>query len=139
MQVRLHADATTTPKTRACIQARAASVAELAEGLGVSETTIRRWGGRTEVLDRSHAPRRRTTKLTLAEEALVGELRRTVGLSLDDIAEAMRRCVNPEVSRGAVYRCLRRHGISGRTGVENRRPVSSRRRASASSLSISST
>ncbi len=35
MQVRLHANATTTPKTRRYIQASAASAADLAEELGV--------------------------------------------------------------------------------------------------------
>lgn len=122
MQVRLHANATTTPKTRAYIQASAASAAELTEELGVSETTIRRWRGRTDVKDRSHAPKRRTTKLTLTEETLICELRRTVGLSLDDITEVMRRCVNTKISRSAVHRCLKRHGISGRAKGERPRP-----------------
>ena len=38
MQLKLHANATTTPKTRAYIQASTASVAELALELGHSET-----------------------------------------------------------------------------------------------------
>lgn len=46
MQLTLHANAVTTPKTRAYIQASTASVAELAAELGVNETTIRRWRGR---------------------------------------------------------------------------------------------
>lgn len=41
-------------------------------------------------------------------------LRRDVGLSLNDIVEVMQRCVNPGLSRGAIYRCLRRYGLSGR-------------------------
>lgn len=43
MDLKLHANVTTTPRTRAYIQASRASVAELAAELGVSETTIRRW------------------------------------------------------------------------------------------------
>ena len=43
MHVRLHANATTTPRTRAYIQNSTATVAQLARELGVSETTVRRW------------------------------------------------------------------------------------------------
>jgi transposase InsO family protein len=48
------------------------------------------------------------------EEALIVELRRSLALPLDDITEAMRRCVNPALSRSAIHRCLQRHGISAR-------------------------
>ncbi len=37
-----------------------------------------------------------------------------MALPLDDIVEAMRRCINPELSRSAIHRCLQRHGISAR-------------------------
>ncbi len=46
------------------------------------------------------------------EEALIIELRKLLALPLDDITEAMRRCVNPKLSRSAIHRCLQRHGIS---------------------------
>ena len=65
MQVNLHANATTTPKTRAYIQASPASAAELAEELGVSEATIRRWRGRKDVMDRSHCRHRLGYSTTL--------------------------------------------------------------------------
>ncbi|WP_425285189.1 phage terminase small subunit-related protein, partial [Devosia insulae] len=52
MDLKLHANATTTPKTRAYIQASTASVADLAVELGVNESTVRRWKGRTSVADR---------------------------------------------------------------------------------------
>ena len=48
------------------------------------------------------------------EEALIVELRRSLALPLDDITEAMRRCLNPALSRSAIHRCLQRHGISAR-------------------------
>ena len=41
MLVKLHANAVTTPRTRAYIQASGRSVAELARELGVSETAVR--------------------------------------------------------------------------------------------------
>lgn len=43
MKVTLHTNATTTPRVRAYIQDSKASVANLFQELGVSETTVRRW------------------------------------------------------------------------------------------------
>jgi transposase-like protein len=114
MELNLHANATTTPKVRAYIQRSKKAVAELAGELGVSETTIRRWRGRTTVADRSHRPNRLTTNLSAMEETLVCELRAALQLPLDDIVEVMRRCVNARLSRSAIHRCLQRHGISQR-------------------------
>src|SRR4051812_47730917 len=63
MELSLHANATTTPKVRAYIQASHQSVSELALEVGVSETTIRRWRGRTSTADRSHTPKKLNTNL----------------------------------------------------------------------------
>jgi transposase InsO family protein len=112
MLVKLHANATTTPRTRAYIQASTASVAELAAELGVHEKTIRRWRSRAATEDRSHRPHRMAISLSPFEEALVCELRTFALLPLDDLTEAMRRCVNPKLSRSAIHRCLKRYGIS---------------------------
>lgn len=114
MNLKLHANATTTPKTRAYIQASTASVADLAAELGIHETTVRRWRRRTDTADRSAQPHHLHTSLTASEEALVIELRSTLDLPLDDIVEVMRRCVNADLSRSAIHRCLKRHGISSR-------------------------
>src|SRR4051794_36306154 len=114
MELNLHANATTTPKVRAYIQRSKARVAELAAELGVSETTIRRWRGRTTVSDQSHTPKTLKTSLSAIEEALVCELRTLLQLPLDDIVEVMRRCVNDKLSRSAIHRCLKRHGLSQR-------------------------
>ena len=114
MDLALHANATTTPKTRSYIQRSKKPVTELAGELGVSETTIRRWRGRTTVADRSHRPARLTTSLSGVEETLVCELRTSLQLPLDDIVEVMRRCVNEKLSRSAIHRCLQRHAISQR-------------------------
>jgi len=114
MELNLHANATTTPRTRSYIQRSRKPVAELAVELGVSETTIRRWRGRSSVCDRSHRPKNLATSLSTVEEALVCELRTSLQLPLDDIVEVVRRCVNDRLSRSAIHRCLKRHGISQR-------------------------
>src|SRR5262245_28140700 len=88
MELSLHANATTTPKVRGYIQRSKRSVAELAAELGVSETTIRRWRGRTSITDRSHTPKTLAISLSPLEEALVCELRTRLQLPLDDITEA---------------------------------------------------
>jgi transposase-like protein len=112
MQVKLHANATTTPRIRAILQASDASVAELAEQFGIHETTVRRWKARTSVDDKSNRPHAIQTRFSPEEEALIIELRVTVGLSLDDITEVMKRCVSAETSRSAVHRCLARHDVA---------------------------
>ena len=47
----------------------------LAAELGVSETAIRRWRGRTTVADSSHVPKTLAISLSAIKEALVCELR----------------------------------------------------------------
>ena len=122
MRIDLHANATTTPKIRAYIQASSKSVAELSRELGLSEKTIRRWKGRKDVHDRSHRRHDLGQSTSAAEEELICALRRDLDLPLDDLAEVMRRCVNARLSRSAVYRCLKRHGLSGRAAVEKPKP-----------------
>ena len=118
MELKLHANATTTPRTRAYIQQSGLAAAALAAELGVSETTVRRWRRRSTTEDRSHQPHRLNTSLSPVEERVVVELRTTLDLSLDDIVEVMRRCLNPALSRSAIHRCLQRHGISAKAPVE---------------------
>ena len=114
MDLKLHANATTTPRTRAYIQQSSAPTGALARELGIHSRTVARWKARTELLDRSTRPHRLATMMTDWEEALIVELRRSLALPLDDITEAMRRCLNPALSRSAIHRCLQRHGISAR-------------------------
>jgi len=87
-------------------------VAELAEAAGVSETTIRRWRSRTEVHDRAHTPHRLATILSPAQEYVVVELRKLLLLPLDDLLVITREFLCASVSRSALDRCLRRHGVA---------------------------
>ena len=113
MNIRLHANATTTPKTRHYIQASNQSVRQLADELGVSEDTTRRWKRRDGVADGSHTPHRlQTTPTPAALEVVVVELRKTLLLPLDDLLVVTREFIHPEVSRSDLDHCLRRHGVS---------------------------
>jgi len=113
MLIKLHQNATTTPKLRAYIQAnRHRPVAELVHELGISETTVRRWRGRSDVADRPTTPHTLATGFSTEEEDIAVELRTRLQLSLDDILEVMRRCLRPDISRSALHRCLHRHGVS---------------------------
>jgi len=114
MHLRLHANATTTPRTRAYIQNSTLSTEALARELGIHRRTVARWRARQDVADRSTRPHRLATVVTDWEEALIVELRRSLALPLDDIVEAMRRCINPKLSRSAIHRCLVRHNLSAR-------------------------
>ena len=114
MHLRLHANATTTPRTRAYIQKNTASNEALARELGIHRRTVARWRARQDVADRSTRPHRLATPITDWEEALIVELRRSLALPLDDIVEAMRRCVNPKLSRSGIHRCLKRHNLAAR-------------------------
>ena len=119
MQVKLHRNAPTTPAVRGLIQRSSAPTAELARRFGVNQTTIRRWRNRAgEVLDRSHARHHRGQSTDPTSEALIGELRATLGLSLDDIVEVMRRCLDPNLSRAAIFGCLQRLGLSRRPATK---------------------
>jgi hypothetical protein len=71
MHLKLHANAATTPKTRAYIRASTASVAELAAELGVSRKTVTRRRGRDTAEDRSSRPKDIKSSLSPLEEELV--------------------------------------------------------------------
>ena len=112
MKINLHANATTTPKSRAYIQQSTRSDRGLALELGVTVDTVRRWRKRSDVMDRSHTPHRLQSVLTPAQEAVVVQLRETLLLSLDDLLVTVREFINPAVSRSGLDRCLRRHEVA---------------------------
>ena len=114
MDIKLHVNATTTPRIRAYIQASNLSVAALSKELGISEMTVRKWRSRTVFGDRSHRPHQLHQSTSPEEEVIIEGLRRDIGLSLDDLVEVMHRCVNDQLSRSSIYRCLKRLGLSGR-------------------------
>ena len=85
MLIRLHKQATTTPKLRAAIQASDAPASVLAERYGTTEQTVYKWRHRDSVNDRSPTPHRLQTTLTPAQEAVAVVLRKTLLVSIDDL------------------------------------------------------
>ena len=122
MQIRLHSEATTTPKVRAAIQASDEPAWVLAERHGTTEQTVWKWRKRDGVEDRSHTPHRLQTTLTPAQEAVAVVLRKMLLVSLDDLLAVVREFLNPNVSRSGLDRCLRRHGVGNLRDMKTKEP-----------------
>ncbi len=71
MLIRLHSEATTTPKVRAAIQTSDEPASILAERFGMTAQTVCKWKHRDSVHDRSHTPHRLQTTLTPAQGSSV--------------------------------------------------------------------
>jgi transposase InsO family protein len=107
----VHAQARTTPRTRAEIKASTQSLAELAQLYNITKATARKWKSRDGTQDRSHRPHKLSTTLSAEQELIVAELRRLVLLPLDDLLVVVREFINPAATRSGLDRCLRRHGL----------------------------
>ena len=101
--------------------------AVLALRYGVSEETARKWKRRDSFQDRSTTPHSLQTTLTVAQEAVVVELRRMLLLPLDDLLAVTREFLNPDVSRSGLDRGLRRHGVSNRKALLPDNPAEPRK------------
>jgi hypothetical protein len=112
MLIRLHKKATTTPAIREYIRTSGQPLKVLARELNLNVATVRKWRGRESPQDASHRPHRMRTTLSLTQETLVVELRRTLRLSLDDLTAITRAHIHPEASRAALGRLLKREGVS---------------------------
>jgi transposase InsO family protein len=123
MQIRLHKNAATPPMIRARIQGSRESSVALAKRFGVSAETIARWKKRNFVEDASHTPHRLQTTLNAGQEALVLLLREKLDLSLADRLAVTREFLHPDMSRSALHRMLKRHGVSTRPAREAPRPA----------------
>ena len=94
MQIRLHKQATTTPKVRAAIQASDEPAWVLAQRHGTTEQTVWKWRKRDSVEDCSHTPHRLQTTLTPAQEAVAVALRKALLIPLDDLLAVIREFLN---------------------------------------------
>ena len=85
---------------------------KLAEKYVISRSTVRKWKYRDTAEDFPHRPHNLHAVLTDPEEAVAVGLRRTLLLPLDDLLVVVREFICPRMSRSALDRCLRRHGVS---------------------------
>ena len=83
MLVRLHSQATTTPKIRAAIQTCDDPAWMVSEGYGISEQIVLKWRHRGSVEDRSYTLHRLQTTLSPAQESVAVALRKTLLVSLE--------------------------------------------------------
>ena len=113
MKIHLHKNATTTPAQRAFIQADShLNSVDLAQKLGVSPATVRKWKKRDSVYDRSHVPHQLPAVLTPLQETMVVLIRLCLRSGLDDLHTIVRRFIYPGYARSSLNRCLKRYGIS---------------------------
>jgi hypothetical protein len=113
MKINLHKNASTTPAQRAFIQnAGQMSISDLANRIGVSETTIRRWKNRNFVFDKPHTPKKVRTAMPPKQEILVILLRICLCLGLDDLHQVVQKFIYPDCSRSGLNRLLKRYHIS---------------------------
>ena len=113
MDIRLHKQATTTPKIRAEIQAAPAHITDtaLAERFGVSDMTIRRWRHRDDVYDRPHTRHNLKATLNHEQEEVLIAAREFLRLGLDDLLVVAREFLHPTLSRAALHRMLKRRQV----------------------------
>ena len=84
----------------------------LAKRYGVNRKTIAKWKGRDSVSDEPMGPKNpHSTVLTDEDEAIILAYRWRTRLPLNVCHKRLRRLM-PHLSRSALYRCLKRHGLS---------------------------
>ena len=107
MEIKLHANATTTPRIRRYLQQSDKSDRELASELGISVTTVRRWRNREQVADRHTTPKVIYKAMRQEQIALVNGLRDITGAPLDDLLQLVNDGLGICVSRATLNRYLK--------------------------------
>ncbi|ALL18644.1 homeodomain-like domain protein [Enterobacter asburiae] len=107
MEIKLHANATTTPRIRRYLQQSDKSDRELATELGISVTTVRRWRNREQVSDNHTTPKMIHKALRQEQVALVNALRDITGAPLDDLLQMVNSGLGIAVSRATLNRYLK--------------------------------
>ncbi len=109
---RTHGCAKTTPRIRRAIQASDEKNTVLAKRYDVHRQTVAKWKGRDTPFDERMGPKNPSSStLTLNGEAIVLAYRWRTRLSLDD-SHVRLKCFYPHLTRSALYRCWKRHGLS---------------------------
>lgn len=115
----LHGSATTTPAVRQAIKESRESLRVLADRFGVNPKTIAKWRSRDSVADLKTGPKHpHSTVLSSDEEATIVAFRCYTMLPLDDCLQALRLSI-PHLTRSTLHRCLKRHGVSRLSQIDN--------------------
>ncbi len=117
MEIKLHANATTTPRVRRYIQQSDKSDRVLAQELGISVATVRRWRQRQDVADRHTVPKTTRKVLTDEQSRLINWLRQKLQLPLDELLVVVNQGMRQPISRAGLDRYLR--GVGQRGGEES--------------------
>jgi hypothetical protein len=108
----LHGCARTTETVRCELQHIQEILRALARRQGVNPKTDAKWPARTDSADpRTGSTEPNSTILSAAEEAVVVAFRRYTLLPLADCFYSLQPTI-PHLTRSALHRCLKRHGIS---------------------------
>lgn len=107
MEIKLHANATTTPRIRRYLQQSDKSDRELAVELGISVTTVRRWRNREQVSDNHTTPKLIHKAMRQEQVALVNALRDATGAPLDELLLLVNDGFGIAVSRATLNRYLK--------------------------------
>ena len=108
----IHPMARTTAQLRAEIHDSELSNVELAKKFNVHRHTIAKWRKRDKFVDKSHRPDSLQTTLSVGQELLVVELRKTLFLPLDDLLVVTREFINSAATRSGLQRTLTRYCVS---------------------------
>lgn len=106
MEIKLHANATTTPRIRKYLQESNKSDRELAIELGISVTTVRRWRKREQTTDRSTTPTVVHKAMRQEQVALINALREILRAPLDDLLSIVVEGLGIPLSRATLSRYL---------------------------------
>ena len=124
-----HGCARTTEAIRRAIQHSQESLRALARRHGVNPKTVAKWRARIDLADRRTGPTEpHSTVLSAEQEAVVVAFRRHALLPLDDCLYALQPTI-PHLTRSALHRCLKRHGISRLPETDGDKPVRKRFKA----------
>lgn len=107
----LHANAKTTPRIRAEIQASGENLSSLAKKYSVNIKTIRYWKNADKISDKRSGPTKPKSVLSDIQQQILCEFRRATKTSLDEIFITFKEKI-PVLTRSNLHRCFQRNGIS---------------------------
>src|SRR5262245_34435019 len=119
----LYGSARMTAAVRRATQQSQESIAKLAKRYDLNPKTVAKWKKRSHVEDVPMGPKQpRSTVLSTEEEALIVAFRKHTLLPLDDCLYALQETI-PYLTRSALHRCLKRHGINRLPNMESDKPA----------------